>query len=84
MLQTFLMIFWLSLTPCVENICMASFTDVSVHNNFLSDHFKSLMLFTNLHFASIIQCSCMTVTSYSCRCVVSVLVLHLYRLCVAT
>jgi len=32
---------------------MASFADVSLHQTFLSDRFKGLMVFTNLHFSSI-------------------------------
>ena len=47
--------------PCLKTICVASFTDVNLH--FLSDDFKGLMLFTNLHFSS--TSSCMTVTNRS-------------------
>jgi len=38
---------------CLETIRMAPFTRVNLHQIFLSDHFKALVLFTNLHFSSI-------------------------------
>jgi len=57
------------------NHCVKTFDDMLKNNlyhflercasssNFLSDRFKCLMLGTNLHFSSIIQSSCMTVTN---------------------
>jgi len=39
--------------PSLEIICMASFADVSLYQTFLTDRFKGLMVFTNLHFSSI-------------------------------
>ena len=38
------------LMPSSETICMASFADESLHQIFLSDHFKDLTFFTNLNF----------------------------------
>jgi len=37
------------LIPCLETICMDSFTDVNLQL-FLSDHFKGLILLQNLIF----------------------------------
>jgi len=42
-----------------------------LHLTFLFDLFKCLMVFANLHFSSIIYCSCVMVTNwYSCWCIV--------------
>jgi len=38
--------------PCLETICIAFCNVVHLHLTFLSDRFKYLMLFTNLHFSS--------------------------------
>jgi len=52
--RTRLAIVSVPLMPCLETICMTSFADANLHQTFLSDQFKDLMLFTNLHFSSII------------------------------
>ena len=38
------------LMPCLETTCMVSFVDVSLHQIFLSDNLKVLILLTNLDF----------------------------------
>jgi len=58
--------------------------DAHLHLTFLSVRFKCLMLFTNLHFSSIIQHSCMMETNCSsCWRIVSVFASHQYCFCVA-
>ena len=72
------------LMPSLTNLVL--FSDAQCASfNFLSDHFRGLMLYTNLHFSSTVSRSnCMTVTNYSgCGCVVSVL-LPQYFFCIAT
>ena len=47
-------------------------------SNFLSDHFRCLMIFTNLHFSFTVERCCMMVTNCSSFwCIVSVFVLRL-------
>jgi len=53
------------LMPCCELICIDFLYDAHLHLTFLLDRFKCLMLFTNLHFFSIIQRSCMVETKCS-------------------
>jgi len=36
--------------PCLQTTCITSFTDVNLHQSFLSDRFEGLMLFTNFYF----------------------------------
>jgi len=47
------------LMPCWKTICIDFVYDARLHPTFLFDRFKYLMPFTNLHFPSIIQRSCM-------------------------
>ena len=61
-----------------NNLCRF-FTRCASSSNFLSDRFKCPMLFTNLHFSSIIQHSCMMAPNCnSCWCSVSVFASHQY------
>ena len=57
-------------------------SDVHLHLTFLFDHFKCLMLFTNLHFSSIIQHSCMETKCSRCPWIVSEFASHQYCFCV--
>ena len=52
--------------PCWETTCTDFLCDAHLHPTFVFDRFKCLMLFTNLHFSSIIQRSCMVETKCSC------------------
>ena len=62
------------LMPCWEKTCIEFLGDAHLHPTFLFDRFKCLMLFTNLHFSSIIQRSCMVETKCSrCPGIVSIL-----------
>jgi len=56
--------------------------DAHFHPTILSHRFKCLMLFTNLHFSSIIQRSCMETKCSSCPWIVSVFASHQYCFCV--
>ena len=51
-----------TLVPFWEIICISFYNFVYLHLTFVSNLFKCLMFFTNLHFSSIIYCSCMMVT----------------------
>jgi len=65
------------LIPYWQIIYIAFDNVVYLHLTFLSDLFNCLMLFTNLHFSSIISCSCTTVTNwYSCWCAIPVYASH--------
>ena len=71
------------LMPCWETTCIEFLYDAHLHPTFLFDRFKCLMLFTNLHFSSIIQRSCIVETKCrSCPWVVSVFASHQYYFCV--
>jgi len=71
------------LMPCWETTCIDFLYDAHLHPTFLFDRFKCLMLFTNLHFSSIIQRSCMVETECSsCSWVASVFTSHQYCFCV--
>ena len=71
------------LMPCYETTCIDFLYDAHLHPTFLFDRFKCLMLFTNLHFSSIIQRSWMVETEcISCLWVVSVFASHQYCFCV--
>jgi len=64
------------LVPSLETIYImlynAFYNVAHLHLTFSSDRFKCLMLFTNLHFSSTTQGSCITVTHCSsCWCIVS-------------
>ena len=85
----------ISVHPHQVNHCVRSFDALLRNNfyqifmrcasssNFFFVRFKCLMLFTNLHFSSIIQSSCMMETSCSsCWCIVSVFTSHQYCFCV--
>ena len=73
------------LMPCWETTCIDFLYDAHLHPTFLFDRFKCLMLFTNLHFSSIIQRSCMVETECnSCSWVGSVFTSHQYCFCVLT
>ena len=66
------------LMPCWETTCINFYT-----MHIFIQLFKCLMLFTNLHSSSVIQCSCMVETECSSRSwVVSVFESHLYCFCV--
>ena len=68
---------------CWETNCIDFLYDAHLHPIFLFDLFKCLMLFTNLHFSSIIQRSCMVETECSsCSWVVSVFASHQFYCCV--
>ena len=70
--------------PCWETTCIDFLYDAHLHPTFLFDRLKCLMLFTNLHFSSIIQSSYMVETECSsCSWVVSVFASHQYCFCVA-
>jgi len=85
-----------SVRPHQVSHCVRTFVDAVLRNNFINflcnahlypsfsfDRFKCLMLFTNLHFSSIIQRSCMVETKYSsCLQIVSVFVSHQYCFCI--
>ena len=59
------------------------FKDAHLHPTFLFDRFKCFIFFTNLHFSSIIQRSCMVETKCSsCSWVVSEFTSHQYCFCV--
>ena len=71
------------LMPCWETSCIDFLYDAHLHPTFLFDSFKCLMLFTNLHFSSIIQRSCMLETKcINCPWIVSVFASHQYCFCV--
>ena len=71
------------LMPCWETTCIDFLYDAHLHPSFLFDCFQCLILFTNLHFSSIIQRSCVVDTECSsCSWVVSVFASHQYCLCV--
>ena len=65
-----------------EIICTASCNVVHLHLTLLPYLFKCLMLFTNLHFSSIIQHSCMENKWSSCLWIVSEFASHQYCFCV--
>ena len=68
---------------CWETTCIDFLYNAHLHPTFLFDRFKCLMLFANLHFSSIIQCSCMVETECSsCSWVVSVFASHHFCFCV--
>ena len=70
------------LKPCWETTCIDFLCDAHLQPTFLLDRFKCLMRFTNLHFSSIIQCSCMVETNCnSCLGIVSVFASHQYCFC---
>ena len=69
--------------PCWETTCIDFLYDAHLHSTFLFDCFKCLMLFTNLHFSSIIQHSCMENKCSSSPWIVSEFASHQYCLCVA-
>ena len=72
------------LMPCWETICIDFLYAAHLHPTFLIDHFKCLILFTNLHFSSIIQSCCVMETKYSsCWWIVLVFTSHQYYFCVA-
>jgi len=63
--------------PCWKTSCIDLLYGAHFHLTFLFVHFKCLMLFTNFHFSSIIQCSCILETNCrSCWCIVSVFASH--------
>ena len=63
----------------LRNICNNFLYDAHLYLTFLSDHFKCLMLFTNLRFSSIFQRCCMIATNYnSFWCIFSVFASHQY------
>ena len=71
------------LMSCWESTCIDFLYDAHLHPTFLFNRFKCLMLFTNLHFSSIILRSCMVETECSsCSWVVSVFASHQYYFCV--
>jgi len=71
------------LMPCWELTCTDFLYDAHLHPTLLFDRFKCLMLYTNLHFFSIIQRSCMVETECSSwSWVVSVFTSHKYCFCV--
>ena len=70
------------LMPCWETTCIDFLYDAHFQPTFLFDRFKCLMLFTNLHFSSIIQRSCMVESECSCSWVVSIFASHQYCFCV--
>jgi len=71
------------LMPCWETACVDFLYDAHLHPTFLFDRFKCLMIFTNLHFSSIVQRFCMVDTECSsCSWVVSVFASHQYCFCV--
>ena len=71
------------LQPCWETTRIDFLYDVHLHPAFLFDRFKCLMLFTNLHFSSIIQRSCMIETKCSsCMWIVSKFASHQYCFCI--
>ena len=59
------------------------FYDAHLHPTFSFDRFKCLMLFTNLHFSSIVQHSCMENKCSSCPLIVSEFASHQSCFCVA-
>ena len=62
---------------------MIFLSDAHLHPTLLLDRFKCLMLFTNFHFSSIIQRSCMVETKCSsCLGIASVFASHQYCFCV--
>jgi len=71
------------LMPCWETICIDFVYDARLHLTFLFDRFQCLMFFTNLHFSSIIQRSCMMENKCnSCWWIVSLFASHQYCFCV--
>ena len=71
------------LMPCWGTTCIDFLYYAHLHPTFLFDHFKCPMLFTNLHFSSIIQRSCMVETECSsCSWVVSMFASNQYCFCV--
>ena len=71
------------LMPCWETTCIDFLYDAHLYPTFLFDRLKRLVLFTNLHFSSIIQRFCMVETECSsCSWVVSVFASHQYCFCV--
>ena len=71
------------LMPCYETTSIDFLYDAHLHPTFLFDSLKCLMLFTNLHYSSIIQHSCMEAKCSSCPWIVSELASHQYCFCVA-
>ena len=71
------------LMSCWETTCIDFLYDTHFHPIFLYDRFKCLMLFTNLHFSSIIQRSSIVETECSsCSWIVSVFASDQYCFCV--
>ena len=71
------------LMACWETICIDVLYDPHLHPTLQFDHFKCLMLFTNLHFSSFIQSCCMILISCnSCWGIVSVFASDQYCFCV--
>ena len=70
------------LMPCWETTCIDFLYDANLHPTFLFDCFKCLMLFTNFHFSSIIQHSCMETKCSSYPWIVSEFASHQYCFCV--
>ena len=73
------------LMPCWEKTCIDFLYDAHLHPTFLFDRFECLMLFTNLHFSSIFQRSCMETKCSSCPWIVSSVLLlcskNMWTLC---
>ena len=70
------------LMPFWETTCIDCLYNAHLHPTFLFDRFKCLMLFTNFHFSSIIQHSCMENKCSSCPWIVSEFSSHQYCFCV--
>jgi len=68
------------LMPCYETTSIDFLYDAHLHPTFLFDSLKCLMLFTNLHYSSIIQHSCMEAKCSSCPWIVSEFASHQYCL----
>jgi len=66
----------------LKNNCINFLYDAHLHPTFLFDGFKCLVLFTNLHFSSMIQHSCMETKCSSCLWIVSEFASHQYCFCV--
>jgi len=72
------------LIPCWETTCIDFSYYAHLHPTVLFVYFNWLMLFTNLHFSSIIQSSGMMETNCSsCWCIVSVFATHQFCFCAA-
>ena len=68
--------------PCSETTCIDFLYDAHLHTTFWFDRFNCLMLFTNLHFSSILQHSCMENKCSSCPWIVSEFASLQYCFCV--